>query len=529
MAERQQLLDFDLGTQRPPARLLSPDEIYVLADQDLLSEIDEKDIYERKPPGMHADPLAEWICMWANTAPHGGLIAYGVADDGRFKGCLSINEAGINRIEKAGKDYCADARYEYKRIRIVNECGQEDFIILFRVYYRNDKVVEDHSGEAFIRRGDSKYRLSDAEKRELAIDKGQVSLELEPCTSLIFPDDFDMVAIGEFTANVKTMKKLRTDYTAEQVLRNRHLGQYQGQQFIPNIACALLFAKDPLLVIHGCAIRFQRYEGTERLTGAKRNVVRDETFEGRIPDIIKMADAAIQTQIRTFSRLGDDGKFSTAPEYPRAAWYEAVVNACVHRSYNLKNMNVFVRMFDDRLVIESPGSFPPMVTPDTIYDIHHRRNYFLMDSMIYLGLVKGENEGTRRMRDEMLSLKLPPPEFRQEREQVGHALVRVTLRNNANQRRAWMDKDAAQLIGEALFSQLNEEEKRCVNYTAEFERIKAADAQRITNVKTWQTAKKLLDGLVDKGILQYHTRFHRDTKSYYTLKLPAAKPNPAPK
>jgi hypothetical protein len=55
---------------------------------------------------------------------------------------------------------------------------------------------------------------------------------------------------------------------------------------------------------------------------------------------------------------------------------------------------------------------------------------------------------------------------------------------------------------------------------AEFERIKAADAQRITNVKTWQTAKKLLDGLVEKGILEYHARFHRDTKAYFTLTVP---------
>ena len=51
----------------------------------------------------------------------------------------------------------------------------------------------------------------------------------------------------------------------------------------------------------------------------------------------------------------------------KKAWYEALVNACVHRSYNLKNMNIFIRMFDDRLEIESPGGFPPLVTPENIF------------------------------------------------------------------------------------------------------------------------------------------------------------------
>ena len=70
------------------------------------------------------------------------------------------------------------------------------------------------------------------------------------------------------------------------------------------------------------------------------------------------------------------------------AWYEALVNACVHRSYNLKNMNIFIRMFDDRLEIESPGGFPPLVTPENIYYTEHPRNPFLFNAMFYLKLVR---------------------------------------------------------------------------------------------------------------------------------------------
>jgi ATP-dependent DNA helicase RecG len=179
-------------------------------------------------------------------------------------------------------------------------------------------------------------------------------------------------------------------------------------------------------------------------------------------------------------------------------------------------MNIFVRMFDDRLAVESPGPFPPLVTPDNIYDVHHRRNYFLMDAMLYLDFVKCENEGTRRMREEMLAMNLPAPEFSQK--EIGSAIVRVTFHNNRNQRKEWMDKDASHLVGEELFSRLTEQEKRCINYAAEYGTIKATDAQRIIDAKTWHSGNKILSGLVDQDILEYHSRFPRDPKANYQLK-----------
>ena len=120
-----------------------------------------------------------------------------------------------------------------------------------------------------------------------------------------------------------------------------------------------------------------------------------------IPRQIVEIEKVLDAQIREFSRLGKDGLFYTAPEYPKAAWYEAIVNACVHRSYGLKNMNIFVKMFDDRLVIESPGGFPPLVTSENIYDMHQPRNPYLMAALFYLDFVKCANEGTRRMKQVM--------------------------------------------------------------------------------------------------------------------------------
>ena len=187
------------------------------------------------------------------------------------------------------------------------------------------------------------------------------------------------------------------------------LGTLENGVFIPNIACALMFASDPKDVIPGGWVRFLRFEGEQEGTGEQWSAVQDRDIEGTVPEIIVTTDEMISSHLRTFSRLDANGRFFTQPEYPRTAWYEAVVNACVHRSYGngLKNVPIFVKMFSDRLVIESPGTFPAFVTPENIYDSHVPRNPCLMEAMRHLDFVKCAHEGTRRMRESMSAMALP--------------------------------------------------------------------------------------------------------------------------
>jgi ATP-dependent DNA helicase RecG len=433
--EAQLLFDFDRPCDIPATlALMTVGEIFRDASQSLLLQLKEDRRIERKSARYSREKLVDYFSMWANTSPDGGIIVLGIENDGAFAGCKSMDQKSINSYENTGHDLCRDARYESRRVSVTNSNGELDFILVFRVFYHSTKVVESHDGKAFVRRGDCKIELKGEEKRLLQVDKGQVSLELEP-SELKYPDDFDVDAINKFVASVVKAKNISERANSSEVLINHKLGRMQNREFIPNIACAMLFAKDPRDVVPGSMIRFQRYDGTEMMTGANRNVVKDVPITGTVPQMIEQAAAVISQQVREFSYL-KDGKFIRVPEYPPDAWYEALVNACVHRSYDLKNMNIFVRMFDDRLVIESPGPFPPFVTPETIYGIHARRNYWLMDALQFLGLVKCENEGTRRMRDTMKAMELPEPLF--EQKEISGAIVRVTLSNNIVGRKPWM-------------------------------------------------------------------------------------------
>ncbi len=135
------------------SHLLSPDEIYHAADESLLSELKEDRRIERKPAKTHPPILGQYFSMWANTVPSGGLLVLGMEDDGSFSGCSLLSPNELNDREKAYRTHCPECRTESKRIGVTNIKGREDFIVLFRTFYREDKVVPDASGNAYTRIG----------------------------------------------------------------------------------------------------------------------------------------------------------------------------------------------------------------------------------------------------------------------------------------------------------------------------------------------------------------------------------------
>lgn len=499
-----------------PLRLLTEDELYDKLNEVLAVEAQEDPRIERKSASYSARALGDYFSMWANSPPFGGIILIGVENDGEISGCSSVDVSHINELERAGDVYCPEARYQCKRVEVTNSKGSPDYLVAIRVLYREDRVVETSARKAFTRRGSSKKELSDIEKRELQLMKGQLEIESEP-SSLSFPGNFNSGLISQFVENVRRDRGLPRTLTDEQILELRRLGRIRSSGFVPNLACVLLFARDPQEVVPGCKIRFLRFDGTIEKTGKDYNAIKSQWIEGSVPQLIEQAEKVVDAQLREFMRLGDDGKFISTPEYPKDAWYEAIVNACAHRSYNLINMHVVIKMFDDRLEVESPGGFPPLVTPENIYEMHVPRNPHLMDALFYLKFVLCAHEGTRRIRDAMARVRLPAPLFKETASTA--AFVKVTLKNDVEHRHQFVDSDAFRVLGETLSKTLNSFEIRIINHVAEHGAINVTEAARLGG-KRWQAAKKTLISMVDRNILDHvHSKtVERDAHAYFTLK-----------
>lgn len=498
--------------------LLSPEDIYERADETLLLRLEEDRRIERKPATIHAEELGQYFSMWANTSG-GGLIVLGQKDKkhgGGFYGCSSLDDDALNGAEKKGHFHCPDANFKSKRVQVSNEHGAIDFIILLHIDYHERRVVRTTSGKAYARVGDEKITLNQEQIHQLEVEKGQIDLEQEPA-KLEYPADFRLDLIQQYVENLIEEKGLTSSHSYVQILSQTRLGKLKEGTFHPNIACALLFAKDPLTIIPGCKIHILRFAGETEKAGKEYNVVKQFLIEACIPELISDSAKQIRSQLREFSPLHNDGRFYTAPEYPEDAWHEAIVNACVHRSYALKNMVTFIKIFDDKLVVESPGGFPPTVTPENIYETSSPRNPHLFAALRYLRFVKCHGEGTMRMLDTMTKSDLPKPEFTEAQAASGFNQFRVTLRNNLKLRRLWIDSEALRVLG-PKWESLQKNELRIMNFVAEHGSINVTQTMRlILAPRKWQSVKKVLDGMVQKGLLVRHHSRERDSRAVYAL------------
>ena len=163
------------------------------------------------------------------------------------------------------------------------------------------------------------------------------------------------------------------------------------------MACILLFGKYPQKFFPRGRTRFIRYKGTEERVGAEMNVIKDVTFEGTILDLVKAMIAYLETQVEEHTFLGQHGQFVTHRDYPKFVIQEMVVNACCHRAYNIKGTEIPIKMFDNRLVFESPGRLPGTVKPSNIRHTHFSRNPKIAQFLKAYNFVKEFGEGVDRV------------------------------------------------------------------------------------------------------------------------------------
>ena len=105
----------------------------------------------------------------------------------------------------------------------------------------------------------------------------------------------------------------------------------------------------------------------------------------------------LETQVAEHTFLGQAGKFVTRRDYPKFVIQEMVVNACCHRAYNIRGTEIQIKMFDDRIVFESPGRLPGMVRPSNIRHTHFSRNPKIAAFLKGYHFVKEYGEGVDRM------------------------------------------------------------------------------------------------------------------------------------
>lgn len=89
--------------------------------------------------------------------------------------------------------------------------------------------------------------------------------------------------------------------------------------------------------------------------------------------------------------------------------------------------------------------------------------------------------------------------------------------NDVSNRTNSLDSEAYRSLGEAVAFSLDDDERRIVNYVIEYRRINASEALRILSTTDWHTANAKLKRLVQRNVLDFISKKHRDPKSHYVL------------
>lgn len=124
--------------------------------------------------------------------------------------------------------------------------------------------------------------------------------------------------------------------------------------------------------------------------------------------------------------------FEVVQRYPVRVLQEAITNAVLHRAYHI-NADIHVRIFSDRVEVESPGAFPRDVTVANLREVGSKpRNALLVDHIREFpeppNLDAGE--GVKMMFETMHRASLYPPLYRAYPD-IDREAVQVVLLNEA--------------------------------------------------------------------------------------------------
>lgn len=422
---------------------------------------DPESLYlERKGRDTKPTKIANELIGMLNAG--GGVLAFGIADDGEVENLESTNlfrsqPVDLDRYRKLVHEFIKPpANIQLEELYL--DTGE--LIFLFHVEPDHEELFQRKDNEDVYLRiaSENKGPQNREEVKALEYNKSRRSFEEEARPDFDKADlDADMCRDYQATMNF--------DGTFEELAVKRSLAKRSDDGVVFKNSAILLFAENPDAYIANASVRYVRYQGNERKPGREFNVVKDQRFEGNIPTLIGRLEDFVEASLRDFYFLDmSTGRFEKIPEVPKEAWLEGVVNALCHRSYNLDGNPVLIRHFDNRLEIQNSGPLPAQVTVENIERERYARNPRIARTLYDLGYVRELNEGVPRIYRAMRDLMLVP-EYRD-----SDNTVTLILKNKVADHKESILAAVLERIEEA-WSDLNETQRRIVEML--FERNEA--------------------------------------------------------
>ena len=328
--------------------------------EEILS-LQESHFVDLKSAAITPAKLTKTVSAFANTG--GGEIYVGIEE-------VSTIDAEIRRWQGFPDQETANAIFQViEAIGSLGNAADADFLaspshdglVLHLTIFKTKDVVHASDGKAYIRRNAQNLPIADeAAMERLRYDKGVKSFEDE-LLKIDVKDITNSNAVIEFMLDVVPTGEPDEWLRKQQVIVDNR----------PTVAGTLLFSDLPQATLpKRSAVKVLRYQTK---ADAERDFLAFDpmTIEGPIYTLIYEAVERVKKIIEGIEKLGPKGMEQI--EYPAEALHEILTNAVLHRDYNVI-ADVQVRIFDNRVEIESPGRLPGHVTTKNIIKTQFARN-----------------------------------------------------------------------------------------------------------------------------------------------------------
>ena len=300
-------------------------------------------------------------------------------------------------------------------------------------------------------------------RRRLELDKGISSFEDEPVRESELDDAAQSEIYKVFSQGVIP------DVEPVKWLKKQRL--VSGEKL--TVAGELLFADEPQICLpKRSSIKIFRYKTSgdaDRDTLAEQPI----TIEGCAYKQIYDAVAKTKEIIESIKKLG---KGFEVIEYPEETLHEIITNAVLHRDYSIAT-DIQIRVFDNRVEIESPGKLPGHVTLTNILDTQSARNPKIVRLINKFPDApnKDVGEGLNTAFEAMTKLRLKVPRI----EEKDNAVL-VTIKHE----------------------RLASPEELIIEYLLHHDTVKNSIGRTVTGIKSENTMKNVFYRLRDRGFIR---------------------------
>ena len=444
-------------------------------------EADEWQRFECKRAAIQPAKLLETVVAFSNA--DGGFIIIGVEDPKKAKGnerLIGISEKPDNVAEflKLIDKELEPPFGHYKKfeIEIKNIHKNKDMIVIIEIEKSND-VHSLKKGDTFIRKGNQNVKMTATEIIRLKYEKGTIKFESE-LSKINVLEELDQELFNQYKQD--TGSKNLDDW---QFLKDNGLAIKNGKNYKLTNAGVLLFGNNPSVLLGSkVGVKITHYFGTKaNYSGAPNFVKRPFSIEGPLIKQIEKAIEYFRSVAKNAPPKLKGAGFQSSLLIPEWAFQEAITNAVIHRNYFIQD-DIQIRFFDDRIEVESPGTYPGHITPGNIRTERFSRNPTVLRTLNRFSVAPNLDigEGVDRIFSVMKKQNLYEPLYFPSSIRPNSVLL---LLFNLQKIDYW---------------------DTVSNYINEHYRITNDEARRVTNIEDTLKMSRQLKEWVDKGLLKKH-------------------------